>query len=144
MEAFLEFMAVEPLTSDELAMTSPSKLAYLGDAVYELYIRTYLMNDMKGKVHLLNKTAVSYVNASAQGYAAKALEGFLTEEEWRVLKRGRNHKSTPPKNANVSDYRYATGLEALLGYLFIVGQKQRIYEIMKKSIELIDSRGENE
>lgn len=137
-------MGVIKLTNDELAMTSPVKLAYLGDAIYELHIRSYLMNEKKGKVNDLNQMAVSYVNASAQGYAARELEGFLDTREWRVLKRGRNYKSTPPKNANVSDYKYATGVEALLGQLYIEGNNERIYEVMRKCIALIDSRGKNE
>lgn len=143
-EKFLEVMGVTKLTNDELAMTSPVKLAYLGDAIYEIHIRSYLMNEKKGKVNDLNQMAVAYVNASAQGYAARELETFLDAKEWRILKRGRNYKSTPPKNANVSDYKYATGIEALLGHLYIEGKNDRIYEIMRKCIELIDSRGKNE
>lgn len=144
MESFLEIMGIEKLSKDEITMTSPIKLAYLGDAVYELYIRSYLMNEKKGKVNKLNRLAVSYVNASSQGYAARELEGFLTEEEWRILKRGRNQKSLAPKNANVSDYKYATGFEALLGYLYLKGNIERVYEIIKEAILLIDSRSGNE
>ena len=144
MESFLEAMGIEKLSHDEIMMTSPIKLAYLGDAIFEMHIRTYLINTKKGKVNELNQWAVSYVNASSQGYAARELEGFLTEYEWTLLKRGRNQKSTPPKNANVSDYKYATGFEALLGYLYLSGENDRIFEIIKESIRLINDRDKNE
>jgi len=144
MESFLEVMGIEKLSGDELTMTSPIKLAYLGDVIYEVHIRTYLINTQKAKIHALNKMAVSYVNASAQGYAARNLENFLTEKEWSILKRGRNQKSMPPKNANVSDYKYATGFEALLGYLYLTGDNNRIFHIIKESIKLIDARSKDE
>jgi len=144
MESFLEVMGIEKLSGDELTMTSPIKLAYLGDVIYEVHIRTYLINTQKSKIHELNKMAVSYVNASSQGYVARNLENFLTEKEWSIIKRGRNQKSTPPKNANVSDYKYATGFEALLGYLYLIGNNNRIFQIIKESIKLIDARSEDE
>ena len=144
MESFLEVMGIKKLSSDELIMTSPIKLAYLGDAIFEVHIRTYLMNTKKGKVNELNRLAISYVNASSQAYVARELKKCLTEEEWSLLKRGRNQKSMPPKNANPGDYKYATGFEALLGYLYLIGENERLFEIIKKSIELINNRGRDE
>lgn len=139
-EVFLKKMEVDELTRDQKIMMSPLKLAYLGDAIYEAYIRTYLITAVKGKVHQLNKESVKFVQASAQGYVAKKLEGFLTDSEWSLLKRGRNQKVNVPKNAKVSDYKYATGFEALIGQLHLNHQTERIEEIIKKAIDLINQK----
>nr|WP_279380049.1 ribonuclease III domain-containing protein [Sporosalibacterium faouarense] len=108
-------------------LMSPLQLAYLGDAVYEVLVRTYLVDKKKVSVNELHKEAVNYVKAEAQAKIAFFLEEKLTEEEWSVLKRGRNAKSASvPKNASISDYKYATGFEALIGYLYIKGDIDRI------------------
>lgn len=108
-------------------------LAYLGDAVYELYIRSYLLNKGNIKVKELQMMAVNYVSANAQSnFLDKMFEnGFLTEEETDIIKRARNHKShKSPKNTDIITYKKATGLEALIGYLYIKNNKMRIEEIM--------------
>lgn len=108
-------------------------LAYLGDAIYEIYIRKYLISKNIQKVDLLQKQASLYVSAKGQRlYLEEMLRsGFFNEEEVSIIKRGRNHKGTRhPKNTNLITYKYATGLEALLGYLYLNQNKERIDEIM--------------
>ncbi len=108
-------------------------LAYLGDAVYELYIRNYLLNKGNIKVKDLQAQAVKYVSAKAQSdFLDKMLQNeFLNETEIVVIKRARNHKChKSPKNTNIITYKKATGLEALIGYLYIKNNKMRIEEIM--------------
>lgn len=110
-------------------------LAYLGDAVYELAIREYLLNLGIVKVNELQKQAITYVSAKGQAtYLTKLLEEqFLTEEEQEVVYRARNHKGTRhPKNTDILTYKHATGFEALIGYLYLERRKDRIEEIMNK------------
>ena len=115
-------------------------LAYLGDAVYELYVRNYLLSKGNYSVNELHKAAVCYVQAKAQSDAVTALESELTEEEMRVYKRGRNAKpATLPKNANVGDYHRATGFEALAGYLYLQGNTKRLNQLFEKAIILLDN-----
>ena len=109
---------------------SPLVLAYLGDAVYELYVRKKLISIANTQVDKLHKAAVGYVKAEAQSEAFRKIENILTEQEMAVFKRGRNTKSTVPKHASVSDYRAATGLEALIGYIYILGDTNRLDYIM--------------
>lgn len=132
-EKFKEFFkSTDHKWSEQAArMLSPLQLAYLGDAVYDLIIRTSLVDRKKLPVNELHKEAVKYVKANSQAKILFSLEDMLTEEEWGIVKRGRNAKSaTVPKNANLSDYRYATGFEALIGYLFITGNTERIFELL--------------
>lgn len=108
-------------------------LAYLGDAIYEEYIRKYLINKGIGHVNDLQKEAVKYVSASGQAsYLTRMMEdGFLTEEEINIVKRARNYKTTShPKSCDIVTYKYATGLESLIGYLDMENKKSRIDEIM--------------
>ncbi|MBN2898659.1 MAG: Mini-ribonuclease 3 [Clostridia bacterium] len=139
MEAFLNDLCGGTLTEEQIRMMNPVKLAYIGDVVFELYVRMYVIHVEKRQVHLLNKKTVSFVNAGSQAKVARALETFLTEEEWTVLKRGRNQKSlSPPKNANIGDYKYATGFESLLGYLYLMGQTERVREIVLYAVKLLE------
>lgn len=111
---------------------SPLVLAYLGDAVYELYVRTHLCRK-NAPVHMLHKEATGYVKAKAQSGMMETLEPLLTEEESAVYKRGRNAKSaTVPKNADVLDYRRATGFEALIGYLYVSRQFERLETLIRR------------
>ena len=111
-------------------MLSPLQLAYIGDAVYELFIRTYLIGTKNISVNELHKEAIEYVKAKAQADITHYLEDKLTEEEWQMVKRGRNAKSgSASKNANLLDYRYATGFETLIGFLYLNGRYERILEI---------------
>ena len=105
-------------------------LAYLGDCVYELYVRSHLTSDGNHKVRDLHSSATKFVRASAQAEFYRKIQGILTEEESAAFHRGRNTKSHPPKNAEVSDYRIATGVETLLGHLYVTGQTERISELM--------------
>lgn len=124
------------MTSHEAKQYSPLALAYLGDAVYERQVRLFLVkraNMSPGKLHHMG---VHLVNAHFQAACANAIEEYLTEGEADILRRGRNAKSfTVPKNTDVSEYRLATGLEALFGYLELIGDQKRIEEIF----ELIES-----
>lgn len=107
-------------------------LAYLGDCVYELYVRSHLTSDGNHKVCDLHRAATKYVCAAAQAEFYRKIQGILTEEESAAFHRGRNTKSHPPKNAEVSDYRIATGVETLLGHLYVTGQTERISELMEE------------
>lgn len=109
-------------------------LAYLGDSIYEVYIRKYLIRKGIAKVKELQKEATSYVSAKAQAkYVMDMMASqFLTDEEMDIVKRARNHKgSRHPKNTDIVTYKYATGLEALIGYLSYHHRTDRIKEIME-------------
>lgn len=124
------------LTAEDILMLSPLQLAYIGDAVYELLIRTFLI-DRNLSVNLLHKKATKYVKAGAQSKIVHDLEKILTEEERVIVKRGRNAKTkTSPKNADMIDYKYATGFEALFGYLYLTRQDERINELFEEIIRL--------
>ena len=117
-------------------MLSPLQLAYVGDAVYELLVRTYLME--RGlSVGQLHKLTTRYVKAKSQSNIIHALEEDLTEKETSIVKRGRNSKTnTTPKNADMIDYKYATGFEALIGYLYLNEEDERISELFQKIIDM--------
>ena len=116
---------------------SPLPLAYIGDSVYDLFIRTKVIE--KGNRHVtdMHKESVKFVKAHSQAESVHAIENKLTEDEIRVLKWGRNAKSTPPKNADVTDYRYATGFETLLGYLYLEGNMDRLKEVLNMAYDAI-------
>ena len=115
---------------------SPLTLAYIGDCVYDLVIRTVVVERGNEPANKLHKKTVTYVKAQTQAAMIEALVPFFTEEEEAVYKRGRNAKSyTSAKNASISDYRKATGMEALVGYLYLTGQEARIMELLKKGLQ---------
>lgn len=124
------------LKGEDIRMLSPLQLAYIGDAVYELYIRTYLLN--KGTpVNKLHNEATQYVKAKSQSDILRALKGFLTEEEKALVRRGRNAKQKSiPKNADVMDYKYATGFESLIGYLYLTRQDARMMELFDMIVNI--------
>ena len=132
----------ESIKMDEIKLItmSPLVLAYLGDTVYESYIREHLIRqNMNRKVNNLHKLAIQYSKAKAQATIIHEIENELTEEEMKIFKRGRNQKShTAPKNADIIDYKYATGFEALIGYLYLSEDKERLEYIVKKGIEIIE------
>ena len=141
MEKFLELSKCDTLSSDQIRMISPLKLAYIGDAIYEVYVRTYVLNRYKTSVNELNRESVRLVKASAQAHGVRTLNelGLLTEKEWAVVKKGRNQKSaTSAKNASLADYKYATGFESLIGYLSLSNQEDRLEEIIGKTILIIN------
>lgn len=114
---------------------SPLTLAYIGDAIYDLVIRTIVVERGNRSANNLHKKAVAYVNARVQARMIDALEDELTEEEAAVYHRGRNAKSyTTAKNASVIEYRKATGLEALCGYLYLQGQQERLLYLIREAI----------
>ena len=122
---------------DEINMMSPLTWAYVGDAVYELYIRNYLVNTTNLKPHKLHIESIKYVKAKAQANLLEKLENFFTEEEKEIIRRGRNTKNHHlPKNAEVNDYMYSTAFEALIGYLYLTKNEKRLNEILDKCIEI--------
>lgn len=124
-----EFFGVEKKDAKQYA---PLTLAYIGDAVYEMVVRTILVEQNDTQVNKLHKKASSLVKAGAQCELFHKIEADLSEEEMSVFKRGRNAKShTVAKNADVGDYRIATGVEALIGYLYLSERYDRILELMK-------------
>ena len=119
----------------EVNMMSPLTWAYVGDAVYELYIRTHLVNKTNLKPHKLHIEAIKYVKAQSQAQALKKIEVNLTEKEKEIVRRGRNTENHHvAKNSNVADYAQSTAFEALIGYLYLTKQDNRLFEIMKMEI----------
>jgi len=115
---------------------SPLTLAYIGDAVYDLIIRTVVVERANRAANELHKRTTKYVKAEAQADMIEALMEHLTEEELAVYKRGRNAKSyTMAKNATMADYRKATGMEALIGYLYLQNKMDRVLELVHLGIE---------
>ena len=123
-------------------LLSPLVLAYMGDCVYEIYVRKYLISKYGNiKVNDMHKKATNFVKAKAQAMAVMALKEELDEAEWAIVKRGRNQKSSSmPKNAQASDYRYATGFETLIGYLYLNGLEKKLEAVIEKSIKLIENQ----
>ncbi len=114
---------------------SPLALAYIGDVVFDLVIRTLVIYNGNAPVHKLHLRTSGYVKASSQANMVKGLEDELTDEEAAVFKRGRNAKSaTVPKNADWMAYKLATGFEALIGYLYLDGQYNRMLELISKGV----------
>jgi len=116
---------------------SPLTLAFVGDCVFDLYIRTILVARGNSRPESLHKHKSKIVKAAAQAQMAESLSEILTTEEADVYRRGRNAKSfSTAKNASVGDYRKATGFEALIGYLYLTDREDRIIELVKKAIEI--------
>ena len=112
---------------------SPLVWAYIGDSVYEQYIREYLVTNTKYKPHKLHMEATKYVKAGAQAEILKKLETELTDEELDIVRRTRNTQNHHlPKNASVTEYMYSTAFEGLIGYLYLTGQKERLKELLDK------------
>ena len=120
---------------------NPLTLAYIGDSVFSDAIRRYLISQGMQNVNHLTKESIQYVRAEAQAIIVRSLmdEGMLTETECAIVKRGRNTHSHVPKNAKIIDYRYATGFEALLGFLSLTGQSERLQALTIQSIEIINA-----
>ncbi len=113
-------------------LMNPVVLAYIGDAVYEMMVRQYLISLPNQKPHHLHREATKLVSAKAQRVMLERWQSWLTEEEADIVRRGRNAKSgAPPKNADPADYRYATALECLAGYLLYTGRPERVAELLK-------------
>ena len=118
----------------KINMMSPLTWAYVGDSIYELYIRTYLANNTNLNPHKMHVESIKYVKAGAQYKILKQLE--LTDKEKDIVRRGRNTKNHHiPKNASIEEYSYSTGFEALIGYLYLTKQDERLKEILELCIE---------
>ncbi|MBP1914337.1 ribonuclease-3 family protein [Lederbergia galactosidilyticus] len=118
-------------------------LAYMGDAVFEVYIRHHLLQKGKTKPHKLHIEATHFVSAKAQAAILKQLldDNFLTEEELAVMRRGRNAKSgTTPKNTDVQTYRHSTAFEAVVGWTYLSNDQERLDEIIEESIRKVENK----
>ena len=125
----------------EVRLMNPLVWAYIGDNVYELYIRTNLVNQTSLKVHELHVKAIQYVKAAAQARVLREIEEILTEEEKDIVRRIRNTKNHHiPKNADPADYMYATAFEGLIGYLFLTKQKTRLKELLEKALIILKEK----
>ena len=135
---------IPSVNSVDMRTLSPLVLAYIGDSVMDLFVRTYFATSVNETVSKLNARAIKVVKASAQAKILHMLDDVLDDDEKDIVRRGRNAKSaTMPKNADVTDYRLATGLEALLGYLFLSGNTKRISELFSYVLEKYEKE-ENE
>lgn len=124
----------------DIQQYSPLTLAYIGDCVYDLIIKSMVIGGVNRQVQKLHKDTSSLVNAAAQSEVMRTIQPLLTPEELAVYKRGRNSKTiTPAKNQSVTDYRRATGFEALVGYLYLMKEYERIVEIVKIGLESSDT-----
>ncbi|WP_053955624.1 Mini-ribonuclease 3 [Inediibacterium massiliense] len=129
----------EEICEQEIGLIPPLVLAYIGDAVYEVYIRQYAIHHCKKNVNDLHKMSTKFVQAKAQAKIVHVLEEELSEEEWIMVKKGRNQKSSSvPKNACLTDYKYATGFETLIGYLYLSKNINRLEEVIQRGIEIIE------
>lgn len=134
----LKDLRTKEFTEKEARLLNPLQLALVGDGVYELFIRnSILSNNLELSAHKIHVKAIGYVKAKSQSIIMHEIEDKLTENESYIFKRGRNAKSaTVPKNADVRDYRMATGFEALVGYLYLINDKERLEFVFNKSIEV--------
>jgi len=120
---------------------SPLTFAYIGDAVYEMIIRTMVVRPANRPPRFLHRYTVKYVSAKAQARIVEGLMDRLTEEERAIYRRGRNSKPhTTAKNASLTEYLRATGFETLIGYLYLSDKMDRILELVQAGVELIDGR----
>ena len=127
-----EFLKIDR-TKQEVELMSPLTWAYIGDAVYELFIRNKLINETNLKPHKLHIEAIKYVKAKSQAEKLNEIYETLTDEEKDIVRRGRNTQNHHlPKNANVQEYMYSTAFEALIGYLYLTKQNERLKEILNK------------
>lgn len=131
----MEFIKREKDIQDA-KLLSPLVWAYVGDSVYELYIRTKLINNSNAKPHKLHIESIKYVKAKAQADILKKIQENLTEDEKDIVRRGRNTENHHiAKNSNVADYSQSTAFEALIGYLYLTKQDERLEEILNMCID---------
>ncbi|WP_436513185.1 Mini-ribonuclease 3 [Clostridium thermobutyricum] len=134
----IENLRVREFSKDEARQLNPLQLALIGDGAYEIFIRNYILsNNTSLLANKMHREAIKFVKAKSQANIMYEIEDTLTEEELHIYKRGRNTKSaTVPKNADVRDYRMATGFEALVGYLYLINDVKRLEYVFNKSIEV--------
>lgn len=124
------------ISKGDISQMSPLVWAYMGDAVYEKFIREYVIRQGLCKNGLLHKKSIKYVSAKGQSQILKEIEDFLTDEEKDIVRRGRNsNPHSTAKNADIIEYKYATGFEALIGWLYLNEKEERLEEILKKCVE---------
>ena len=123
---------------------SPLVRAYIGDCIYDLIIKSWIVSAGNRQVHKMHEDTSAYVQASTQSLMMRKMQEHLTQEEHTVYRRGRNAKSvSPAKNQSITDYRRATGFEALLGYLYLKKEYQRLTELVKIGLDSLAERGED-
>ena len=134
----LKDLRTKEFTENEARLLNPLQLALVGDGVYELFIRnSILSNNLELSAHKMHVKAIGYVKAKSQSIIMHEIDDKLTENESYIFKRGRNAKSaTVPKNADVRDYRMATGFEALVGYLYLIGDTERLEFIFNTALSI--------
>lgn len=133
MEELIKINKIE----QDINQLSPLTWAYVGDCVFELYIRTYLVDNTNLKPHKLHIESIKYVKASSQAEMLKNIYEELSEDEKDIVRRGRNAENHHlPKHSNVQEYMYSTAFEALIGYLYLCGNIKRVKEIIEKSVNL--------
>lgn len=131
---------------DDINITdySPLTLAYIGDGIYEIVIRTVIVDEANRQVNKIHKAASNLVKAGTQAKMIHYIMDDLTDEELTIYKRGRNAKAvTRAKNASMSEYRTATGFEALMGWLYLTGQSERMMKLIKKSVTVFTVEDNN-
>ena len=128
----------KPLDEQELREYSSIVLAYVGDAVFELMVRTHLVKAGNRKVKNLHRDAVAIVKAESQARVIRQMFDSLSEAEQEIVMRGRNAKSTAPRHVDVQEYRMSTGFEALLGYLYLKGDEERLHTLVNMALATED------
>ena len=129
----------------DIRQYSPLALAYMGDCIFDLLVRTYLLKQGNMPVNKLHQKSKYLVNATSQSLMYKNLIDIVTEDERAILKRGRNaHTNTKAKNSTMIDYKNATGLEALFGYLYLKKEQERAEELFKICLDIMNKEYENE
>ena len=125
----------------DVSLYSPLTLPYIGDGVYDLIIRTLVVSEGNRQVQKLHKKTSALVQASAQSQMMRTIQELLTPQEHVVYKRGRNAKSvSPAKNQTLTDYRRATGFEALMGYLYLKKEWKRMIDLVKAGLESLEDK----
>ena len=129
----------ENISKEEAKLKNPQVLAFIGDAVYSLYIRNLIVLKTEGKSGMLHKISTGFVKAKSQSETIETLLPLFNEEEMSIFKRGRNYKTqSVAKNSSVQEYHRATGFEAVLGYLYLSGQNDRLNELLKIGVKYED------
>ena len=139
--AYLEPTKIDQVEDQAIVSMNPVVLAYIGDVTYEKEVRKRIVSqNPNDKINMIHKKTVEFSKAISQSKVVNALKeaDVLTEREWYYVKRGRNTQSAAPKNANVTDYRYATGFETMLGYLDLSGQQNRIQYIIDFAFRVVN------
>lgn len=134
-ELFEDVLGKFSFNESTINQYSPLVFAYVGDAVFEVFVRTMLIHESNSPVNKLHKRSTELVKAKTQCSIIHRITDSLSQAEQDIVRRGRNAKSgTIPKNANVSEYKYATGFEALIGYLYLKNEHQRLFQILTMAV----------